>query len=137
MAKRCLLIVDDEPAVCESVRLMAEREGLHVVTTGSAEAFRDAYEAARPEIVMIDIVMPGCDGPALLRELAEAHEETRVIIITGHGIDCLADTIGLGHDLGFRDISGMQKPLANVEMRLALKPGQSGARHRAEADAAV
>lgn len=65
-----LLVVDDEPDIRELARLSLERVGgFAVLTAGSAEAALAAVEQSSPDLVLLDVMMPGTDGPTLLQRI--------------------------------------------------------------------
>lgn len=84
MNKNKILLVDDEPEVVQILSKRLSREGYAVVTaTNGREGLRRALEE-RPQLILLDIVMPECDGFSVLREL-KAQESTReipVIMVT-------------------------------------------------------
>ncbi|MCM2334659.1 MAG: response regulator, partial [Anaeromyxobacteraceae bacterium] len=64
-----VLLVDDEPVIRELVQAMLEGDGVEVrCVEGGARALKEAA-AAPPDLVLLDIVMPGLDGLAVLRLL--------------------------------------------------------------------
>ncbi|MGA9828167.1 MAG: response regulator, partial [Rhodanobacteraceae bacterium] len=71
MAAARVLIVDDEPAIRQTVKEILEDEGYVVVVAESAEAAREARREQRPDVVLLDIWMPDLDGISLLREWSE------------------------------------------------------------------
>lgn len=87
MRKINLLLVDDE---AEYVRTMAERMemrdvGSRVALSGE-EALRMVQEDA-PDVMILDLRMPGIDGMAVLERVKQTHPHVQVIILTGHGSD--------------------------------------------------
>ena len=82
---RRLLVVDDEPDIRELARISLERVGGHQVTTAaSGDEALAAATAADLDAVLLDVMMPGGDGPATLARLraARAGAETPVIFLT-------------------------------------------------------
>ncbi|MFQ5893442.1 MAG: response regulator, partial [Nitrospinota bacterium] len=79
-----ILIVDDE----ENIRLLYEEElaeeGYEVATAASAEEAMAQIEAKRPDLVTLDIRMPGIDGIEFLRLLRERDRDLPVIIVTAY-----------------------------------------------------
>jgi adenylate cyclase len=64
-----MLVIDDDPAVCELMRRVCTREGFDVLTASSGEeGLRLAHEK-RPAIITLDVVMPGIDGWTVLTTL--------------------------------------------------------------------
>ncbi|MBY6203882.1 response regulator [Halomonas denitrificans] len=85
MAER-VLIVDDEPDIRELVGEILADEGFEVELAGDAEQARSLLSAASPDLVLLDVWMPGCDGVTLLKEWRERGElHCPVVMISGHG----------------------------------------------------
>jgi two-component system, NarL family, response regulator LiaR len=81
-----VLLVDDHAVVRKGLRALFDREpGIEVV--GEAGGGEDAVAMAgrlRPDVVLMDLEMPGVDGTEATRRLTEARPETRVVILTSH-----------------------------------------------------
>jgi two-component system, OmpR family, KDP operon response regulator KdpE len=79
-----VLIADDEPRITKLVALALREDGFRVVTAaGGLDALRKA-EQQRPDIALLDIVMPDIDGIEVMRELRE-HRPVPVILLTAKG----------------------------------------------------
>src|SRR2546426_2103739 len=84
-----ILIVDDNSQLRAIMRgIVAQESGLHVVgeAEDGAEAIRLA-QALRPDIVLLDLVMPRVNGLEALRRIKTERPETKVIIVTVHAED--------------------------------------------------
>ncbi len=79
MAHRILVVVDD-PSVREAVRAFLVEKGLSVTNAHSGEQALEVYEQERPDVVLLDVRMPGKDGLATLREL-KAHDPAAAVIM--------------------------------------------------------
>jgi two-component system, NtrC family, nitrogen regulation response regulator NtrX len=85
MAGEHILVVDDEPAIQGTLRAVLEDEGYRVTTAGGGEAAVRAVTDEAPDLVFLDVWMPGMDGLETLAELKRVRPETTVIMISGHG----------------------------------------------------
>ncbi|MGH7641160.1 MAG: response regulator transcription factor [Candidatus Dormibacteria bacterium] len=65
-----ILVVDDEPAITDFIKLGLTREGYEVETAPDGRAALTAVDRLRPDVVVLDVMMPRLDGIALTRELA-------------------------------------------------------------------
>jgi DNA-binding NarL/FixJ family response regulator len=84
-----LLIADDHPVVRDGLSgMFAADPGFEVVGEASdgAEAVRRA-EALRPDVILLDLRMPGMDGVTAITELARRHIESRVLVLTTYDTD--------------------------------------------------
>jgi two-component system nitrogen regulation response regulator NtrX len=79
-----ILIVDDEPSIQTTLRGVLEDEGYRVTTAGSGEAAARLVAEETPDLVFLDIWMPGMDGLETLAELKRVRPEAPVIMISGH-----------------------------------------------------
>ena len=79
-----LLIVDDQRLMREGLRTLLELEGGFEIVGEAAngQAAFDAYAAQKPDVVLMDIRMPGMDGVEATRRLCARWPEVRVIILT-------------------------------------------------------
>ncbi len=77
------LVVDDEPGVVDQVRDLLEVRDYAVVTAMSGEKALELVKMESPNIVVLDIRMPGISGIDVLREIKKSHPKIRVIMLTG------------------------------------------------------
>ena len=80
-----VFVVDDDPAVRDSLSLLLETEGLPVECYESAEAFLDTYREDRPGCMVLDVRMHAMSGPELQFELARRGSRLPIIFLTAHG----------------------------------------------------
>jgi DNA-binding response OmpR family regulator len=106
-----LLVIDDEPALAEFVATVAEECGFEPILATDYEAFHAAVRSDRPDMVALDLGMPGMDGIELLRFLAEEDSQAPVLIISGFDRRVLEAAFRLGEALGLRMLGPLEKPI--------------------------
>ena len=112
-----VLVVDDDPRLRELIRVNLEYDGMTVIEAGTAEEGLRALEADPPDLVMLDVMMPGIDGWEMLRRVRERHgiETLPVIMFSGESEDDHAEEHGANTFVG-----KPLDPLALVEQAKAL-----------------
>ena len=80
-----VFVVDDDPALRDSIALLARAEGLAVRTFDSARSFLDAWDRAEPGCLIVDLRMPGLSGLDLQERLAGDPDAPPIIFLTGYG----------------------------------------------------
>ncbi len=84
--KPCILAVDDDVQVLHLVRRTLETEGYRVITADSGEAAVAAFEQQLPDLVVLDIMMPGNDGYAVCQRI-RSFSHVPIIMLTAMGSD--------------------------------------------------
>jgi CheY-like chemotaxis protein len=81
-----VLVVDDAPDIRLLARLLLERGGYQVTEAPTAEAALEMLADFRPEVILLDLQLPGMDGWALLRDLRERGclGPMRVVLFSAH-----------------------------------------------------
>jgi FixJ family two-component response regulator len=80
-----VFLVDDDPGIRRSLSRVLREAGFDVETYESAEAFLTRPDAAFSGCLVLDVTMPGQDGLALQKHLAEAGRALPTVFLTGHG----------------------------------------------------
>jgi DNA-binding response OmpR family regulator len=111
MSQPRLLLIDDEPALAEFLATAARESGFEPVVTSHDEAFREAFLATRPDMVAVDLGMPGMDGVELLRFLAAHDYQNPVLIVSGFDSRVLDSAFRLGEALGLNMAGPLEKPV--------------------------
>src|SRR5205814_311088 len=85
MAKSRILVIDDESAIRESLRMTLEYEGYEFVGAATGQEGLSLAERETPDLVLLDVKMPGMDGLEVLDRLRSMNEALPVVVISGHG----------------------------------------------------
>jgi len=91
MRKIKLLLVDDEE---NFVNTLAERLKMRDVPSKVVYSGEEALEAVKsevPDVVVLDLRMPGIDGMEVLRKVRQSNPDVRIVILTGHGTDAIEE----------------------------------------------
>ena len=120
MASRNILVVDDEIGIRELLSDILLDEGYQVMLAENAQAARDIRLKQRPDVVLLDIWMPDCDGISLLKEWGNAGLLTMpVIMMSGHGtIDTAVEATRIGAFDFLEKPIALQKLLKTVNAAL-------------------
>ena len=126
MSQPSLLIVDDEVGVRESLKIVFSKD-YRLLEADSVEVAIQKVQEERPEIVFLDILMPGADGLKALMRIKELNPNCEVIMLTGLNAE---RTASIAKESGAFDY--VVKPFDIEELRLkvenALKKAISSSR---------
>ena len=130
-----VLVVDDEPSIGELIRNYLARHGFRVSVAADGAGMRRVMDESRPDLVLIDLALPGEDGLTLTRHI-RAQSKVGVIIVTGSG-ESVDRIVGL--ELGADDF--ISKPFDLRELlariRSVLRRTSSGGESAADRRQAV
>ena len=111
-----LLLIDDEPALAAFVAKAADLCGFEPVIADRDSEFREIFRNHRPQMVALDLGMPGMDGVELIRFLAAESFEEPVLIISGFDRRVLDSAFRLGVTLGLQMVGPLEKPARLEEL---------------------
>ncbi len=115
MANERILIVDDDSNICELLRLYFEKDGFQAdIVTDGIKAL-EAFENIKPDLVLLDIMLPGMDGWQICREIRKT-SQTPIIMLTAKG-ETFDKVLGL--ELGADDY--ITKPFETKEVIARVK----------------
>ncbi|HIS69318.1 MAG TPA: response regulator transcription factor [Candidatus Gallacutalibacter stercoravium] len=110
-----ILIVDDDQNICELLRLYIEKEGYKTAIANDGQQALDMFESESPDLVMLDIMLPGLDGWQVCREIRKK-SQCPIIMLTAKGE--VFDKV-LGLELGADDY--VVKPFEAKEVVARIK----------------
>jgi CheY-like chemotaxis protein len=111
-----VLIVDDSAEMAGLLRMWLEDEGCAVITAASGREAIDAAAVYYPDVVFLDVVMPGLDGFHVCEALRQLRPAPEVILMTGYSNP---DSARRGADLGV--VTLLEKPLTREAVLEAFK----------------
>jgi two-component system, NtrC family, nitrogen regulation response regulator NtrX len=114
--KSRVLVIDDEAAIRDSLRMILEYEDYQFVGAASGQEALDLIRRERPDIVLLDIKMPGMDGMEVLRKVRSVDETLPVVMISGHGNTATAVEAIRSGAIDFLD-----KPLSSERVIVTLR----------------
>jgi len=83
--KYTVLVVDDQPGIRRLLMEVLTEEGYSVVTAANGYECIDKAKVIKPDLILMDMKMPGMDGIETLRELKQSNETDKVIMMTAYG----------------------------------------------------
>ncbi|MBN1310295.1 MAG: response regulator [Anaerolineae bacterium] len=112
MATR-IMVVDDEVGALTLIGIMLERGGFEVLKAGDAYAALDLLDAETPDMIILDVMMPGMDGIELCRQIRSAQQTqtTPVLILSARGD---AEAVQQGMAAGADDY--LSKPILHHDL---------------------
>lgn len=110
-----ILIVDDDAEIRSLLREYLQKQGYRVTAVADGRGLRAAVDTSRPDVIILDLMLPGEDGLALCREL-RARSEVPIIMLTARGDE--TDRI-VGLELGADDY--VAKPFSPRELLARIK----------------
>ncbi|QUR70006.1 two-component system response regulator TcrX [Mycobacterium spongiae] len=111
-----VLVVDDEPVLAEMVSMALRYEGWNIATAGDGESAIAAARAQRPDVVVLDVMLPDVSGLEVLHKLRREHPHLPVLLLTAK--DAVEDRIA-GLTAGGDDY--VTKPFSIEEVVLRLR----------------
>ena len=120
MAKR-LLIVDDQAGITKVVGLIAGQLGMEFKALNSSANATEAFIEYRPDVLILDMIMPEKDGIDVLNEVLLTGIPTRIILTSGYSDAYLRLAQGVAHFHDSDLVTVLKKPFRRHELIAALK----------------
>jgi two-component system nitrogen regulation response regulator NtrX len=114
--KSRILVIDDEAAIRDSLRMTLEYEGYEFVGAATGQEGLALAERDTPDLVILDVKMPGMDGIEVLDRLRSLNETLPVVVVSGHG------TIGTAVEATKKGaFDFIEKPFASERVLVSLR----------------
>src|SRR3954467_13908530 len=127
MPKSRILVIDDEAAIRESLKMTLEYEGYECLGAATGQEGLALAERETPDVVLLDVKMPGMDGLEVLDRLRAMNEALPVIVVSGHGTISTAVEATKKGAFDF-----IEKPFASDRVLVSLRNAQDHRRLRDE-----
>jgi two-component system response regulator AtoC len=111
-----VLVIDDDPGVRDYMEALVSRQGYEVLAVADGEQALQSLETTQPDLITLDVVLPGMDGLETLSELKKRLPDVPVVMLSGHG---QARNIVEAMRLGASDF--LRKPFEVEELELAFQ----------------
>ena len=122
-----VLVVDDEPAIRRFLRTSLRAEGYEVLEEETGEAALAAIRRRAPDLVMLDLGLPGIDGLEVIRKLRDAGSAVPIIVLTSRTDEAgKVEALDLGADDYVTKPFGMDELLARMRAALRHRLQQEG-----------
>jgi len=113
---RQVLIVEDDPDIAQLISMYVGEAGYDALHFASGEAGLEAFEKSRPDLVVLDLMLPGIDGLEVCKQIRRQDERIPVLMLTAKSTEL--DRV-LGLELGADDY--LTKPFSVVELMARIK----------------
>ena len=114
-----VLVIDDDPVFCTVLQGILENDGYSVELAGDAQTGISRFDEMDPDLVIVDILMPGKEGIATILELRENNPEARILAMTGGGNFAAGDVLRIAELLGADN--SLKKPFAPAALLATVK----------------
>jgi len=125
MPNKRLLVVEDEPDFRSYLQAVAEQLGFRVATVRGGREFMESYPAFRPEVVVLDLLMPDLDGIEIIRWLCGQDSAAKVLVCSGAGGVCMRAAKALAEVKGQMQVQLLAKPVLRAKLCAALLDGNA------------
>ena len=121
MRKKRLMVIDDDPSMCEYVAAVGDSLGYEVHAATQARAAENEIEDFSPDFIVLDLFMPDMDGIEVLRLLAKHRCAASILMISNYEDEILTQAVRLAEGLGLNLAGTLHKPIQLPRLEAALQ----------------
>ncbi|RUO38971.1 hypothetical protein CWE22_11130 [Pseudidiomarina aestuarii] len=111
-----ILIVDDDKAISESLQSLLESHDYQVQTLASTVDFSATLDSFKPDLLVLDLMLPGADGVTVLAQLHEDAPNCRLILVSGASDRVLATAASAAQERGIQVLGALTKPFRMAQL---------------------
>ncbi|MFL5254135.1 MAG: response regulator [Rhodopila sp.] len=111
-----VMMIDDEAGIAKVVGMTARKLGCDFRSVTRPEEAVESFLDFQPEVVFLDMIMPGKDGIDVLNEILTIGQPTKIVLVSGYGDGYLNLAEGLGAFHGSARFPILKKPFRNAEL---------------------
>ena len=131
-----LLAFDDDREIVETICAIGVRAGFRTASSTSSDRLRELVETMKPDVVVLDLQMPGDDGVSALRYLADSRSTAKIFLVTGMDERTIAAAEQYGLRRGLSVFGTLQKPFDPDELLARFERAHASIRPLTPADLA-
>jgi EAL domain-containing protein (putative c-di-GMP-specific phosphodiesterase class I) len=129
-----LLALDDDEEIVETICAIGARAGFRAVSSTKPAGLQEFLHTTRPDVIVLDLQMPGLDGVSALRHLADTNVPARILLVTGMDERTIAAAEQYGLRRGLQILGTLQKPFEPDELLMRLERAHAAIRPLTAAD---
>ncbi len=122
---RKLLIVDDDPAFVEFVETVAAELDYETRSVGDGRDVEDALREFAPDVILVDMVLPGLDGIEVVTALTAKRPGAKIVFVSGHNISFINAGLAIASASGMENVTTSEKPCTVSWLREVLGSASS------------
>jgi two-component system, OmpR family, response regulator MtrA len=115
IGNRNILVVDDDNSILQLIKGTLESEGFNVTLAGDGQSALDQIADSKPDLVLLDILMPGLNGFEVLKNIQEQSNIPVIMLTALDDIDALVNSFNLGA------VDYIRKPFMPYELASRIK----------------
>lgn len=121
MSEFRLLVIEDDKRVADLVCVAADEVGFITKWAVGPSAIMTTYQSFKPDVIVLDVLMPEMDGLEVLQFLREEFSQAKIVILSGSEDNSRRITESMGQALGFQVVGNIPKPFRLVLLKQVLE----------------